>query len=121
MQSGFSEEEKREWLGKHYKRGVKHCDVLKTHVPLIRAKFRAEHLALEHMMLKLIAGGKGDGVLKMMMAQFQESRDAHRGILFDNFIDVPDGDTVWVAGQGNPVTNLDNNSDEDNADKKAAS
>ena len=121
MQSGFSEEEKREWLGKHYKRGGKHCDVLKTHVPLIRAKFRAEHLALEHMMLKLIAGGKGDGVLKMMMAQFQESRDAHRGILFDNFIDVPDGDTVWVAGQGNPVTNLDNNSDEDNADKKAAS
>ncbi|GMH47126.1 hypothetical protein TrRE_jg5961, partial [Triparma retinervis] len=46
-QSGFSHKEKKEWLGSKYLRGVKHCDVLKTHVPLIRAKFRAEHLAQE--------------------------------------------------------------------------
>ena len=92
---------------------------MKTHVPLIRAKFRAEHLALEHMMLKLIATGKGEGVLKMMMAQFQESRDAHRSILFDNFIDVPDGDTVWKPGQGNPFSfdDEDENDAEPNENK----
>ena len=100
-QSGFSHEEKKEWLGSQYLRGVKHCDVLKTHVPLIRAKFRAEHLAQEHMMLKLLAKGTGEEVLYAMMEQFQWSRDAHRKILFDNFIEVPDGETVWKAGQGN--------------------
>ncbi|GMH69643.1 hypothetical protein TrLO_g11240 [Triparma laevis f. longispina] len=99
LQSGFSDAEKKEWLGKYYKRGLKHCDVLKTHIPLIRAKFRAEHLALEHMMLKLIANEKGEGVLEMMQGQYSLSRDAHRGILFDNFITVPDGETVWMPGQ----------------------
>ena len=81
---------------------MKHCDVLKTHIPLIRAKFRAEHLALEHMMLKLIASDKGDGVLEMMMGQYGASRDAHRGILYENFITVPDGETVWMPGQTEP-------------------
>ena len=100
-QSGFSHEEKKAWLGAQYIRGVKHCDVLKTHVPLIRAKFRAEHLASEHMMLKLLAKGTGEEVLYAMMQQFQWSRDAHRKILFDNFIEVPDGDSVWMPGQGN--------------------
>eukprot|EP00520_Triparma_pacifica_P006083 CAMPEP_0118651528 /NCGR_PEP_ID=MMETSP0785-20121206/10834_1 /TAXON_ID=91992 /ORGANISM="Bolidomonas pacifica, Strain CCMP 1866" /LENGTH=810 /DNA_ID=CAMNT_0006543987 /DNA_START=233 /DNA_END=2662 /DNA_ORIENTATION=+ len=111
MQSGFSHEEKKEWLGTQYLRGVKHCDVLKTHVPLIRAKFRAEHLALEHMMLKLFAKGTGEEVLYAMMQQFQWSRDAHRKILFDNFIEVPDGETIWKPGQGND-TESDGKSEE---------
>ncbi len=102
MQSGFSDEDKEKWLGKYYRRGLKHCDVMKTHVPLIRAKFRAEHLAMEHMVLKLIAKGRGEQVLKEMMSQFQDSRNAHRRILLDNFVEVPDGNTIWSAGQGNP-------------------
>jgi AMP deaminase len=100
LQSGFEVSNKKEWLGEHYKKGVKHCDVNKTHVPLIRAKFRAEHLALEHMLMKLLAAGKGSDVLKQMQDQFEIARDGHRKILLDNFIDVPDGETVWHKGQG---------------------
>lgn len=47
LQSGFEAELKEEWLGKDFRKGMTHCDEDKTHVPLIRAKFRAEHLALE--------------------------------------------------------------------------
>jgi hypothetical protein len=56
---------------------------------LIRAKFRAEHLAIEHMLVHLIAAGKGKAVLEEMKVQFGLSRDAHRNILFDNFDEVP--------------------------------
>ena len=212
-QSGFEDEKKKEWLGKKYKAGVKHCDVDKTHVPLIRAKFRAEvsrvppcakdrvcflilslslfpvlsslgwqwarsvdgpssagetrlalyqcltffesatgpsprlslfsspishfshtlssslippffkrprlfsvsnppfsfplpptpqHLAMEHMMLKLVAKGRGEDVMKEMMVIFEESRQQHKKILTDNFIEVPDGHTIFQAGQGEP-------------------
>jgi len=92
LQSGFEDELKREWLGENYARGVTHCDETKTHVPLIRAKFRAEHLALEHMLATLIAAGKGNSVLKEMMIQFGLARDAHRKVLIENFKDteVPD-------------------------------
>ena len=100
-QSGFEDSKKKEWLGKNYAKGVKHCDTQKTHVPLIRAKFRAEHLAMEHMLLKLIAQGKGEDVMKEMMSIFEESRAQHKKILVDNFIEVPDGATVWQSGQGN--------------------
>jgi hypothetical protein len=58
-------------------------------VPLIRAKFRAEHLALEHMLVHLIAAGKGNRVLHEMKVQFGLARDAHRDVLFENFDEVP--------------------------------
>jgi hypothetical protein len=60
-----------------------------THVPLIRAKFRAEHLAIEHMLCQLISAGKGKAVLDEMKVQFGLARDAHRNVLFDNFDEVP--------------------------------
>lgn len=88
-QSGFDESFKEEWLGKNYRRGLTFCDERITHVPLIRAKFRAEHLAVEHMMVHLIAAGKGDAVLQEMMVQFGLARDAHRDVLFENFEEVP--------------------------------
>jgi hypothetical protein len=60
-----------------------------THVPLIRAKFRAEHLAIEHMLVHLMAVGKGKAVLEEMKVQFGLARDAHRNVLFDNMDEVP--------------------------------
>lgn len=87
LQSGFEDELKREWLGEEYKRGITFCDERKTHVPLIRAKFRAEHLAIEHMMVHLIAENKGKDVLKQMMIQFGLARDAHRNILVEHLPD----------------------------------
>lgn len=89
LQSGFEDHLKAEWLGENYKKGVTHCDEHKTHVPLIRAKFRAEHLALEHSMVLLLARGKGKTVLKDMMKTFGEARNANRSILFENMPDVP--------------------------------
>jgi hypothetical protein len=88
LQSNFEENFKEEWLGKDYKKGITFCDERKTHVPLIRAKFRAEHLALEHMLVNLIAAGKGQSVLKEMMVDFGLARDAHRNILMNNIPDV---------------------------------
>jgi AMP deaminase len=87
LQSGFEDELKKEWLGDEYQRGITFCDERKTHVPLIRAKFRAEHLAIEHMMVHLIAEGKGKDVLKQMMIHFGLARDAHRNILFEHLPD----------------------------------
>jgi hypothetical protein len=75
--------------GESYKKGVTHCDEHKTHVPLIRAKFRAEHLALEHSMVLLLARGKGKTVLNDMMKTFGEARNANRSILFENMTEVP--------------------------------
>lgn len=89
LQSGFEEVFKEKYLGKDYRRGVTHCDERITHVPLIRAKFRAEHLAIEHMLCQLIAAGKGKAVLQEMKVQFGLSRDAHRNVLFDNMEEVP--------------------------------
>ena len=89
-QSGFENHLKEEWLGKKYKKGVTHCDENKTHVPLIRAKFRAEHLALEHLMVLLLAAGKGKAVLQEMMHQFGDARNGQRSILFTNMTEVPD-------------------------------
>lgn len=89
LQSGFEEELKKEWLGDDYRKGVTFCDESKTHVPLMRAKFRAEHLAIEHMLVHLIAAGKGDAVLNEMKVQFGLARDAHRKVLWDNFDEVP--------------------------------
>jgi len=89
-QSGFENHLKEEWLGTHYKKGVTHCDENKTHVPLIRAKFRAEHLALEHLMVLLLAAGKGKAVLQEMMHQFGDARNGQRSILFTNMTEVPD-------------------------------
>eukprot|EP00549_Striatella_unipunctata_P010597 CAMPEP_0118702700 /NCGR_PEP_ID=MMETSP0800-20121206/18057_1 /TAXON_ID=210618 ORGANISM="Striatella unipunctata, Strain CCMP2910" /NCGR_SAMPLE_ID=MMETSP0800 /ASSEMBLY_ACC=CAM_ASM_000638 /LENGTH=728 /DNA_ID=CAMNT_0006603971 /DNA_START=63 /DNA_END=2249 /DNA_ORIENTATION=- len=89
LQSGFEDELKKKWIGENYERGVTFCDEHKTHVPLIRAKFRAEHLAIEHMLATLIAEGKGNSVLREMMVQFGLARDAHRNILLENFSEVP--------------------------------
>jgi AMP deaminase len=89
LQCGFEESFKEKWLGKNYKKGQTFCDENVTHVPLIRAKFRAEHLAMEHMLVHLIAAGKGDRVLQEMKVQFGLARDAHRDVLFDNFEEVP--------------------------------
>ncbi len=89
LQSGFEEDFKREWLGDDYQKGVTFCDERKTHVPLIRAKFRAEHLAIEHMLCQLIGAGKGAAVLREMKVQFGLARDAHRNVLFENFAEVP--------------------------------
>ena len=89
LQSGFEEEFKEKFLGKEYKKGLTFCDENITHVPLIRAKFRAEHLAIEHMLVHLIAAGKGDRVLEEMKVQFGLARDAHRDVLFENFEQVP--------------------------------
>ena len=58
-------------------------------MPLIRAKFRAEHLAIEHMLVQLISAGKGRAVLEEMKVQFGLARDAHRNVLFDNMDEVP--------------------------------
>jgi len=89
LQSGFEEAFKEKWLGREYRKGLTFCDENITHVPLIRAKFRAEHLAIEHMFVHLIAVGKGDRVLEEMKVQFGLARDAHRDVLFDNFEEVP--------------------------------
>jgi len=89
LQSGFEDELKKKWLGENYAKGLTHCDEKKTHVPLIRAKFRSEHLALEHMLVALIAAGKGKDVLEKMMVQFGLARDAHRNILLENFLEIP--------------------------------
>ena len=89
LQSGFEESFKEKWLGENYRKGQTFCDENITHVPLIRAKFRAEHLAIEHMLVHLIAAGKGDRVLQEMKVQFGLARDAHRDILFENFEEVP--------------------------------
>jgi AMP deaminase len=89
LQCGFEKEFKEKWLGTNYKKGLTFCDENITHVPLIRAKFRAEHLAIEHMLVHLIAAGKGDRVLQEMKVQFGLARDAHRDVLFDNFEEVP--------------------------------
>eukprot|EP00536_Pseudo-nitzschia_multiseries_P004125 jgi/Psemu1/187339/e_gw1.67.169.1 len=88
LQSGFEEEFKEKYLGKEYRKGVTFCDEQLTHVPLIRAKFRAEHLALEHMLCALIAAGKGTAVLGEMKTQFGLARDAHRAILFENMDEI---------------------------------
>eukprot|EP00804_Cyclotella_cryptica_P003306 CCRYP_010522-RB/>CCRYP_010522-RB protein AED:0.41 eAED:0.41 QI:320/0.66/0.71/1/0.83/0.71/7/392/753 len=89
LQSGFEAHLKEEWLGKNFRKGMTHCDEDKTHVPLIRAKFRAEHLALEHLMVTLLAAGKGKMVLQQMMHQFGEARNGIRDILFSNMAEVP--------------------------------
>jgi AMP deaminase len=89
LQSGFEDSFKRKWLGEEYARGLTFCDETKTHVPLIRSKYRAEHLAIEHMLVHLIGAGKGDAVLNEMKVQFGLARDAHRQILIDNFDQVP--------------------------------
>eukprot|EP00531_Pseudo-nitzschia_arenysensis_P009536 CAMPEP_0116144240 /NCGR_PEP_ID=MMETSP0329-20121206/15900_1 /TAXON_ID=697910 /ORGANISM="Pseudo-nitzschia arenysensis, Strain B593" /LENGTH=716 /DNA_ID=CAMNT_0003639657 /DNA_START=105 /DNA_END=2255 /DNA_ORIENTATION=+ len=89
LQSGFEEEFKEKYLGKDFRRGVTFCDEHKTHVPLIRAKYRAEHLAIEHMLCALIAAGKGNAVLDEMKTQFGLARDAHQKILFENMEEIP--------------------------------
>lgn len=89
LQSGFEVSFKKQWLGTDYQKGLTFCDETITHVPLIRAKFRAEHLALEHMMVHLIAAGKKDQVLREMKVHFGLARDAHRDVLFENFEEVP--------------------------------
>mmetsp|Transcript_17157 Transcript_17157/g.37212 ORF Transcript_17157/g.37212 Transcript_17157/m.37212 type:complete len:884 (+) Transcript_17157:191-2842(+) len=89
LQSDFEDDFKRKWLGDNYTKGVTHCDERRTHVPLIRAKFRAEHLALEHMLVTLIAAGKGNTVLREMMEAFSAAREAHRDILLANFETLP--------------------------------
>ena len=89
LQAGFEDEWKRKWLGDDYAKGVTFCDEHKTHVPLIRAKFRSEHLAMELMYVSLLAAGKGDTVLREMMMQFSHARDGHRKVLIDNFMEVP--------------------------------
>uniref|UniRef100_A0A6U3UET0 Uncharacterized protein n=2 Tax=Ditylum brightwellii TaxID=49249 RepID=A0A6U3UET0_9STRA len=89
LQSGFEDSWKKKWLGPNYSKGITHCDETKTHVPLIRAKFRAEHLAMEHLLVHLIAAGKGREVLQEMMVQFGLARDAHRNILLNSFSEVP--------------------------------
>jgi len=89
LQSGFEDSFKEKWLGKDFLKGLTFCDEVLTNVPLIRSKFRAEHLALEHMIVHLIAAGKGDAVLQQMKVQFGLARDAHRDVLFENFDEVP--------------------------------
>jgi len=89
LQSGFEEEFKERYLGKDYRKGVTFCDEQLTHVPLIRAKYRAEHLAIEHMLCALIAAGKGNLVLDEMKTQFGLARDAHRKILFESMDEIP--------------------------------
>lgn len=89
LQSGFEEEFKETYLGKEFRKGVTFCDEQLTHVPLIRAKYRAEHLAIEHMLCALIAAGKGNAVLNEMKTQFGLARDAHRKILFENMDEIP--------------------------------
>jgi len=89
LQSGFEEEFKEKYLGKDFRKGVTFCNERLTHVPLIRAKFRAEHLAIEHMFCTLIAAGKGKAVLGEMKTQFGLARDAHRNVLFENLSEVP--------------------------------
>jgi len=76
-------------LGDDYSKGITFCDETLTHVPLIRAKYRAEHLALEHMVVNLIAAGKGKEVLRDMMIHFGLARDAHRNILVEHLPEVP--------------------------------
>jgi AMP deaminase len=78
LQCGFGHEFKQKWLGKDYERGLTFCDELITHVPLIRSKFRAEHLAIEHMLVSLIGAGKKEKILNEMKVQFGLARDAHR-------------------------------------------
>mmetsp|Transcript_5128 Transcript_5128/g.10341 ORF Transcript_5128/g.10341 Transcript_5128/m.10341 type:complete len:201 (-) Transcript_5128:200-802(-) len=89
FQSDFDDHSKQYWLGQNYKQGVTQCDARKTQVPLMRAKFRAEHLAQEEMLLSLIANGKGKDFLKDMMVQFSYAREGHRDVLAKNAINIP--------------------------------
>lgn len=89
LMSGFEEDFKKKYLGENYKKGITFMDEQVTHVPLIRAKFRAEHLAIEHMLCALIAAGKGNAVLNEMKTQFGLARDSHRQVLFDNMEKLP--------------------------------
>jgi len=99
MQSGFEDSLKKKWLGENYGLGAKHCDSEKTHVPYIRAKFRAEHLALEHMLIRLMAAGKKDSILKEMQEQFGIARTAHRNILMEhNLLNEELDRTVFQPG-----------------------
>jgi len=90
MQSGFEDEYKKKHLGENYAKGVTHCDEEKTHVPLIRAKYRAEHLAQEHMYCAMLAAGeeKTEALLKEMRHQFGLVRDALRTTMFKAMDDV---------------------------------
>ena len=89
LQCGFEEEHKKAWLGENYKRGLTHCDESKTHVPLIRAKYRAEHLALENMLIAVIVAGKSKDMLKELMNQFSLARDGHRKLMREYGLEVP--------------------------------
>lgn len=62
---------------------------VKTHAQLIRTKFRAEHLALEHMLVHLFTAGKGEVVLGEMKYQFLMARDIHWKVLMENFGELP--------------------------------
>jgi len=84
-------------LGDDCERGVTVCDEAKTHVPLIPAKNRAEHLSMEHMLVHLIGKNKGDAVLSAMKVQFERRRYAHRQVLVDTVGSVLSiGDVVEV-------------------------
>ena len=70
-------------------KGVTYCDE-KTHVPQIRAKFCAEHLALEHLTVILLAAGRGNTLLQEMMHQSGDTRSSQCNILFSNMTKAPD-------------------------------
>jgi len=89
VQSGFELEFKKKWLGPDFEKGLTHFDESLCHVPLIRAKYRAEHLALEHMIVLLLSAGKGDQVLQELKVQFGLARDAHNNILLECADEMP--------------------------------
>jgi len=89
LQSDFEMDWKKKWLGDDFIKGINYCDELKTHVPLIRSKYRSEHLAMEQMLVSLISAGKGKSVLREMMRQFSIAREAQIDILLNHSLEVP--------------------------------
>jgi len=89
LQSGFEDRLKREWLGEHYAVGVTQCDARRTHVPLIRAKYRAEQLAQEEALISILAAGRGKDYLAEVVGHFSSAREAHREVLARNGFHIP--------------------------------
>ena len=100
LQSGFEDSFKQKWLGKYYKKGLTFCDEVTTNVPLIRSKFRAEHLALEHMVVHLIGRDRCWSLL---------IRRRRRRPLKQNNNKQTNKQTTRTAATNNNINNINNN------------
>jgi len=73
LQSGFSEVNKKQWLGEDL--------WSKSNVPTVRRKFRQETLAREHTLLRKLAELKGDLILKAAAAEYRHLRELSKELV----------------------------------------